>query len=56
MRRTRGHVEPEDPIIDFVCSPKYWICGHPWKVGWISEKDDDDNTILDDNASPTTQQ
>ncbi|KAJ8662937.1 hypothetical protein O0I10_001113 [Lichtheimia ornata] len=63
MRRTRGHVEPEDPIIDFVCSPKYWVCGHPWKVGWISEKDDDDNTTaMDDTTSPphssatTTQQ
>lgn len=50
MRRTRGYVGPEDPIIDFVCSPKYWPCGKPWRVGWISEKDEDD-TIMEDTST-----
>ncbi|KAI9484869.1 hypothetical protein BDB00DRAFT_852943 [Zychaea mexicana] len=39
MRRGRpeGRVGPDDDIVDFVCSPKYWSCGRPWKVGWIPQ-------------------
>ncbi|CAO3590814.1 unnamed protein product [Absidia cylindrospora] len=37
MRRNRpdGHVDLDEDIENFVCSPKYWSCGRPWKVGWV---------------------
>ncbi|KAI9015258.1 hypothetical protein CLU79DRAFT_805537 [Phycomyces nitens] len=37
MRRSRpdGKVDPDEDIEGFVCVPKYWSCGQPWKVGWV---------------------
>lgn len=37
MRRRRpdGYVDPNEEIENFVCNPKYWSCGKPWKVGWV---------------------
>ncbi|KAI7848278.1 hypothetical protein BDC45DRAFT_523925, partial [Circinella umbellata] len=45
MRRTRsnGRVDPNDDIVDFVCSPKYWSCGQSWKVGWIPQDNNNNN-------------
>lgn len=50
MRRSRpdGKVDPDENIEVFTCTPKYWSCSHPWKVGWIlnsqhDEEDDDDS-------------
>ncbi|KAG2219055.1 hypothetical protein INT45_008899 [Circinella minor] len=45
MRRTRsnGRVDPNDDIVDFVCSPKYWSCGQSWKVGWIPQDNNKNN-------------
>ncbi|KAI8084479.1 uncharacterized protein BX664DRAFT_337090 [Halteromyces radiatus] len=57
MRRNRpdGHVDPDEDIENFVCSPKYWSCGRPWKVGWVltphqdaASEDDED---MDDSTS-----
>ncbi|KAI8984250.1 hypothetical protein BDF20DRAFT_858841 [Mycotypha africana] len=46
MRRSRpdGRVDPEEDIENFVCAPKYWSCGHPWKVSWVlnTEHDEED--------------
>ncbi|KAI9472317.1 MAG: hypothetical protein EXX96DRAFT_459066, partial [Benjaminiella poitrasii] len=46
MRRTRpdGRIDPDEDIENFICTPKYWNCGHPWKVGWVlhSQHDEDD--------------
>ncbi|CAO3694573.1 unnamed protein product [Rhizopus stolonifer] len=43
----------EDDIENFVCNPKYWPCGHTWKVGWVlqtqhSEDDDDSSSATED--------
>ncbi|KAI8056538.1 uncharacterized protein B0P05DRAFT_560082 [Gilbertella persicaria] len=50
MRRSRpdGRVDPNENIENFVCSPKYWTCGKPWKVGWVlnSLNEDDDEDAL----------
>ncbi|KAI9025782.1 hypothetical protein CLU79DRAFT_743047 [Phycomyces nitens] len=37
MRKSRpdGRVDPDEDIEHFVCTPKYWTCGQPWKVGWV---------------------
>ncbi|KAI7867141.1 hypothetical protein BDF14DRAFT_1743220 [Spinellus fusiger] len=37
MRKSRpdGYVGPDEDIEGFVCIPKYWSCGKPWKVGWV---------------------
>lgn len=46
--RPDGRVDPDEDIENFVCSPKYWTCGKPWKVGWVlqnnhhSSEDDED--------------
>lgn len=44
MRRKRpdGHVDLDEDIEHFVCSPKYWTCGQTWKVGWVLNDHDDD--------------
>jgi hypothetical protein len=56
MRRSRpdGKVDPEEDIENFVCTPKYWNCSRPWKVGWVlhSQHDgdeDDEDTIMADS-------
>ncbi|CEP16868.1 hypothetical protein [Parasitella parasitica] len=53
MRRSRpdGKVDPEEDIENFACTPKYWNCSRPWKVGWVlhSQHDgdeDDEDTIM----------
>ncbi|KAI9261449.1 hypothetical protein BDA99DRAFT_537838 [Phascolomyces articulosus] len=60
MRRTRadGRVDPDDDIVDFVCSPKYWSCGRPWKVGWIpqGELDENDDGSIEDEDEQQQQQ
>ena len=52
MRRTRanGRVDPDDDIVDFICSPKYWSCGQAWKVGWIPQDNNDNNNEFDEEA------
>lgn len=47
MRRLRpdGRVDPNEDIADFVCSPKYWACGRPWKVGWVLRDEVDDDAV-----------
>ncbi|KAF7730722.1 hypothetical protein EC973_001671 [Apophysomyces ossiformis] len=42
MRRSRpdGRVDPNELIENFVCTPKYWTCGRPWKVGWVLNGND----------------
>ncbi|KAI8370355.1 uncharacterized protein BYT42DRAFT_581988 [Radiomyces spectabilis] len=46
MRRNRpdGRVDPNEDIENFVCTPKYWTCGRPWKVGWVLNSNEDDET------------
>ncbi|KAL9543004.1 hypothetical protein MBANPS3_008320, partial [Mucor bainieri] len=54
MRRSRpdGRVDPEEDIENFVCTPKYWNCSRPWKVGWVlhsqHDDEDDEDTIMAD--------
>ncbi|KAI8365282.1 uncharacterized protein BYT42DRAFT_596063 [Radiomyces spectabilis] len=52
MRRSRpdGKVDPNEDIENFVCTPKYWTCGRPWKVGWVLNhhgEDDEDDEDMD---------
>lgn len=58
MRRSRpdGRVDPEEDIENFACSPKYWSCGRPWKVGWVlnSQHDDDEEDMMMDNQSSSS--
>ncbi|KAI9483746.1 MAG: hypothetical protein EXX96DRAFT_559562 [Benjaminiella poitrasii] len=51
MRRRRpdGQVDPNEDIENFVCSPKYWTCGRPWKVGWVLN----DNMIEEEETEST---
>jgi hypothetical protein len=48
-RRPGGHVDLDEEIEGFVCSPKYWSCGKPWKVGWVldsfEDEDEDSSTV-----------
>lgn len=58
MRRSRpdGRVDPDEDIENFACSPKYWSCGRPWKVGWVlhSQHDaEEDEEMLDHRSSPS---
>ncbi|OBZ83841.1 hypothetical protein A0J61_08106 [Choanephora cucurbitarum] len=50
MRQSRpdGQVDPEEDIDLFFCTPKYWNCGRPWKVGWIlnSQHDAEDEEMM----------
>ncbi|KAL0145196.1 hypothetical protein V8B55DRAFT_1459378 [Mucor lusitanicus] len=54
MRRSRpdGRVDPDEDIENFVCTPKYWNCSRPWKVGWVlhsqHDDEDDEDTIMAD--------
>ncbi|CAO3610606.1 unnamed protein product [Mucor fragilis] len=54
MRRSRpdGRVDPEEDIENFVCTPKYWNCSRPWKVGWVlhsqHDDEDDEDTVMAD--------
>ncbi|KAI8066628.1 hypothetical protein BC940DRAFT_301911 [Gongronella butleri] len=58
MRKKRpdGHVDMDEDIEGFVCTPKYWSCGRPWKVGWVlndhqqHEEHDDDNSSSCDSV------
>jgi hypothetical protein len=55
MRRSRpdGKVDPEEDIENFVCAPKYWSCGRPWKVGWVlHSQHDEDEEMIEDHPSP----
>ncbi|KAL0095329.1 hypothetical protein F4703DRAFT_1823708 [Phycomyces blakesleeanus] len=51
MRRSRpdGKVDPDEDIEGFVCVPKYWSCGQPWKVGWVlnemGDQDEEDEDM-----------
>ncbi|ORZ18143.1 hypothetical protein BCR42DRAFT_413240 [Absidia repens] len=58
MRRNRpdGHVDMDEDIEDFVCSPKYWPCGRPWKVGWVLLNNNQAQLDLeeDDHDSPAS--
>ncbi|KAL9543947.1 hypothetical protein MBANPS3_007874 [Mucor bainieri] len=59
MRRKRpdGEVDPNEDIENFVCSPKYWTCGKPWKVGWVLDNvDEDDEESSNMATSPTPSQ
>ncbi|KAI9280065.1 hypothetical protein BY458DRAFT_553480 [Sporodiniella umbellata] len=40
--RPDGKVGLDDDIENFVCNPKYWPCGHTWKVGWVLQTQHDD--------------
>lgn len=63
MRRSRpdGRIDLDEDIENFACSPKYWSCGRPWKVGWVlnSQHDDADDeedsitTMMDHHTSPS---
>ncbi|GAA5799620.1 hypothetical protein HPULCUR_005036 [Helicostylum pulchrum] len=33
--RSNQTVTLDDDIENFYCSPKYWVCDRPWKVGWV---------------------
>jgi hypothetical protein len=51
-----GEIDPNQDIEHFVCSPKYWSCGRPWKVGWVlnnldEEEEDDCNGTVSSQAS-----
>ncbi|KAG1286797.1 hypothetical protein G6F66_010091 [Rhizopus arrhizus] len=41
----------DDDIENFVCNPKYWPCGHAWKVGWVLSSQDDEEDEEDDSSS-----
>jgi hypothetical protein len=41
----------DDDIENFVCNPKYWPCGHAWKVGWVLSSQDDEEDEDDDSSS-----
>ncbi|KAI8643580.1 hypothetical protein BD408DRAFT_414525 [Parasitella parasitica] len=55
MRRSRpdGKIDPEENIENFACTPKYWNCSRPWKVGWVlhsqhdGDEDDEDTSMAD---------
>lgn len=58
--RPDGHVDLDEEIENFVCNPKYWSCGRPWKVGWVlngknnnknknNQDSDDDDAAADDD-------
>ncbi|ORZ20396.1 hypothetical protein BCR42DRAFT_408679 [Absidia repens] len=32
--RSDGQVSLDEDIPSFVCTPKYWNCGRPWKIRW----------------------
>lgn len=55
MRRKRpdGHVDLDEDIEHFVCSPKYWTCGQTWKVGWVLNNlgEDDEDQLASSPAS-----
>jgi hypothetical protein len=55
MRRNRpdGHIDLDEDIEHFVCSPKYWSCGRPWKVGWVLNSMDDDDEVDSPVSSPS---
>lgn len=61
MRRSRpdGRIDLDEDIENFACSPKYWSCGRPWKVGWVlnSQHDDaddeEDSIMMDQHSSPS---
>ncbi|KAL7323807.1 hypothetical protein PS15p_210409 [Mucor circinelloides] len=56
MRRKRpdGEVDPNEDIENFVCSPKYWTCGKPWKVGWVLENLEEDDEVSSNVATSPT--
>ncbi|KAK4520783.1 uncharacterized protein ATC70_006663 [Mucor velutinosus] len=58
MRRSRpdGRVDPEEDIENFVCTPKYWNCSRPWKVGWVLNSQHDDEDDEDTNMADQQQQ
>ncbi|CAO3650767.1 unnamed protein product [Cunninghamella echinulata] len=33
--RPDGKIDLDEDIPSFICTPKYWHCGQPWKVNWI---------------------
>ncbi|KAI8990136.1 hypothetical protein BDB01DRAFT_780136 [Pilobolus umbonatus] len=47
LSRPGGKVDPNENIENFLCTPKYWSCACPWKVGWVlhSQHDDDEDDI-----------
>ncbi|KAJ8663033.1 hypothetical protein O0I10_001210 [Lichtheimia ornata] len=46
--RPDGHVDPDEDIEGFVCTPKYWTCGRPWKVGWVLQNNAEEDEDLQD--------
>ena len=46
--RPDGKVDPDEDIENFVCTPKYWTCGRPWKVGWVLQNIGSTNALADD--------
>lgn len=46
--RPDGHVDPDEDIEGFVCTPKYWSCGKPWKVGWVLQNNAEEDEDLQD--------
>ncbi|KAI7854979.1 hypothetical protein BDC45DRAFT_440074 [Circinella umbellata] len=46
--RPDGKVDPDEDIENFVCTPKYWTCGRPWKVGWVLQNIVSTNSLVDD--------
>jgi hypothetical protein len=48
LSRPDGKVDMDEDIQNFACTPKYWNCGCPWKVGWILNSQhslDEDDTL-----------
>ncbi|CAO3652920.1 unnamed protein product [Cunninghamella blakesleeana] len=44
LSRLDGKIDLNEDIPSFICTPKYWHCGQPWKVEWI----------LNNHKSPTS--
>lgn len=55
LSRPDGRVDPDEDIENFACTPKYWNCGRPWKVGWVlhsqHDEDDEDTTTTTNNTA-----
>ncbi|KAI9303079.1 hypothetical protein BJ944DRAFT_250965 [Cunninghamella echinulata] len=45
--RPDGKIDLDEEIPSFICTPKYWHCGQPWKVNWILN-------LPNSSSSPTT--
>ncbi|ORX55097.1 hypothetical protein DM01DRAFT_1383033 [Hesseltinella vesiculosa] len=46
MSRPNGYIDLDEEIPAFACTPKYWHCGHPWKVNWIVSSQEELYSLL----------